>query len=178
MVEYPYHCRHVHPILLLTLAFLNGLIYSSPLRFDAFWCGDGVVGPSETRDRDKNFVVASVSIGSISFRLLEHQAQHQYQHHVGGSGLKREEDEDVEVKEVKEGGTVEDDDEEPQSISVPVHGLGTVNVRSTPTSRRERGGNRWGFFWVDSERLVEELSKEEGNVNGWMDLSCYYRVWL
>lgn len=115
----------------------------SPLRFNAFWCGAGVVGPSETRDKDANFVVASVSIGSVSFRLLEHQAQQQHQHHVGGSGLKREEDE---ADEVKEGKTVEDDDEEPQSISVPVHGLGTVSVRSTPTSRWVRGRNGWGFL--------------------------------
>lgn len=66
--------------------------------------------------------------------------------------------EDGEVDEVKEGKTTEDDDEEPQSISVPVHGLGTVSVRSTPTSRRVRGRSRWGFFRVGGDRLVEEWS--------------------
>lgn len=63
------------------------------------------------------FVVVSTSVGSVSLSLLEHQPQ------AGGKG---------EVDEETEAATVE----EPVSISVPVHGLGTVSVSSVPVAPR------------------------------------------
>ena len=65
------------------------------------------------------FVVASASVGSVSLSLLEHQEQQ------AGWGA-----------ETKEGEECAAEDEEPESISVPVHGLGTVNVLSAPVSAR------------------------------------------
>lgn len=70
----------------------------------------------ESRDRDTNFAVVSVSVSRVSLRLLEHQPQ------AGGDG---------EVGEEEEGAQ-----DEPESISVPVHGLGTVNILSAPVSSR------------------------------------------
>ncbi len=75
--------------------------------------------PFEPRGSDANFVVASASVGSVSLSLLEHQEQQ------AGRG--------VETKEREECAA---EDEEPESISVPVHGLGTVNVLSAPVSAR------------------------------------------
>lgn len=69
----------------------------------------------DDRNRDANFVVVSASVASISLSLLEHQAQSRF------------EDETPE-----EAGT----EEEPESISVPVHGLGTVNILSVPVETR------------------------------------------
>lgn len=73
----------------------------------------------ESRDCDANFVVTSLFIGSVSLSLLEHQEQ------AAGGGL--------EMGEVEEEAV---EDEETESISVPVHGLGTVSVRSAPVSAR------------------------------------------
>lgn len=64
-------------------------------------------------------MVASASFGSVSLSLLEHQGQ---QARTG-----------VETKEREECAA---ENEEPESISVPVHGLGTVNVLSAPVSAR------------------------------------------
>lgn len=62
-------------------------------------------------------------VGSVSFRLLEHQAK------ARGDGEAKE-DEEAAVSE-----------EEPESIFVPVHGLGTVSVISAPVSaRRDKEG--------------------------------------
>ncbi|CAM9091454.1 unnamed protein product [Hapterophycus canaliculatus] len=77
----------------------------------------------ESRDFDMKFVVASASIGSVSLRLLEHQEQ------TPGEGPGRREEEE-------ERSGVED--EEPESISVPVHGLGTVSILSAPVSTRKQ----------------------------------------
>lgn len=76
--------------------------------------------PFESREYDAKFVVASASIGSVSLRLLEHQEQ------TAGRGTETEDGEECRAAE----------DEEPESISVPVHGLGTVNVLSTPVGTR------------------------------------------
>lgn len=73
----------------------------------------------ESRECDANFVVTSLSIGSVSLSLLEHQEQ------TTGGGL--------EMGEVEEEAI---EDEETESISVPVHGIGTVSVRSAPVSAR------------------------------------------
>lgn len=70
-----------------------------------------------------NFVVASASVGSVSLRLLEHQEQTP----VDGNEKKEGEEEE------ECSGTGE---EEPESISVPVHGLGTVSILSAPVSTR------------------------------------------
>lgn len=65
--------------------------------------------------------MASSSIGSVSLRLLEHQARHEDKDREG----KAEEDDEAAM-----------DDDEPESISVPVHGLGTVSVSSVPVGTR------------------------------------------
>lgn len=67
------------------------------------------------------FVVASASVGSVSLRLLEHQEQT-----AGEDPARKEEEEECSGAE----------DEEPESISVPVHGLGTVSILSAPVSTR------------------------------------------
>lgn len=64
------------------------------------------------------FAVVSASVGSVSLSLLEHQPQR------GESG---------EAEEDKREATTA---EEPESISVPVHGLGTVSIRSVPVTLR------------------------------------------
>lgn len=70
----------------------------------------------ESRDRDTSFAVVSVSVSRVSLRLLEHQPQ-------------------AEGDDGKVGGE-EGAEGEPESISVPVHGLGTVNILSAPVSAR------------------------------------------
>ncbi|CAM9524405.1 unnamed protein product [Scytosiphon promiscuus] len=90
--------------------------------------GDGTLGRSgsgtfDSREFDMKFVVASASVGSVSLRLLEHQEQ------TPGEGSARKEGEE-------ECSAAED--EEPESISVPVHGLGTVSVISAPVSARKQ----------------------------------------
>lgn len=69
----------------------------------------------ESRDRDKIFAVVSVSVSRVSLRLLEHQPQ------AEGDGKVGQE---------------EGAEDEPESISVPVHGLGTVSILSAPVSAR------------------------------------------
>lgn len=76
--------------------------------------------PFESREYNAKFVVASASISNVSLRLLEHQEQ------TAGRRAEAEAGEECSAAE----------DEEPQSISVPVHGLGTVSVLSTPISTR------------------------------------------
>lgn len=63
------------------------------------------------------FVVASTSVRSVELRLLTHHAR------MG---------EDFDEKDSEEAAA----DDEPESISVPVHGLGTVSVLSAPVSAR------------------------------------------
>ncbi|CAM9544192.1 unnamed protein product, partial [Ectocarpus fasciculatus] len=85
--------------------------------------GTSSPAPFESREYHTKFVVASASVGSVSLRLLEHQEQPAH-------------------AETKEKGEEEEcnspEDEEPLSISVPVHGLGTVSVFSTPVSARKQ----------------------------------------
>lgn len=76
--------------------------------------------PFGSREFDVKFVVASASVGSVSLRLLEHQEQ------TVGREPEAEEGEECRAPE----------DEEPESISVPVHGIGTVSILSTPVGTR------------------------------------------
>lgn len=64
------------------------------------------------------FVVASASIRSVQLHLLTH-----HEREGGDFGEK---------KDVEEAAA----DDEPESISVPVHGLGNVSVLSAPVSAR------------------------------------------
>lgn len=98
-----------HPFLLAALSVV--VMYSCVL--------NSLSVSVESRECDANFVVASLFIDSVSLSLLEHQEQ------TAGAVL--------DVGQVEEEAA---DDEEPQSISVPVHGLGTVSVRSAPVSAR------------------------------------------
>lgn len=100
----------------------------------------------ESRESDTNFVVASLSIGSVSLSLLEHQEQA-----AGG---------ELELREVEEEAV---EDEEAESISVPVHGLGTVSVRSAPVSARYDAAQAiWCMYRTAKARV---------------SLSQYYDVW-
>ncbi|CBN76641.1 conserved unknown protein [Ectocarpus siliculosus] len=85
--------------------------------------GTSSPAPFESREDHTKFVVASASVGSVSLRLLEHQEQPAH-----AKPKEREEEEECNSPE----------DEEPLSISVPVHGLGTVSVFSTPVSARKQ----------------------------------------
>lgn len=77
-----------------------------------------ILAPFESRDRDAFFVVASTSVRSVDLRLLTHHA--------------REGEDFGEKKDDEEAAA----DDEPESISVPVHGLGTVSILSAPVSAR------------------------------------------
>ncbi|CAN0117440.1 unnamed protein product, partial [Ectocarpus sp. 12 AP-2014] len=85
--------------------------------------GTSSPAPFESREYHTKFVVASASVGSVSLRLLEHQEQPAH-----AEPKERGEEEECNSPE----------DEEPLSISVPVHGLGTVSVLSTPVSARKQ----------------------------------------
>ncbi|CAN0494343.1 unnamed protein product, partial [Ectocarpus sp. 8 AP-2014] len=85
--------------------------------------GTSSPAPFESREYHTKFVVASASVGSVSLRLLEHQEQPAH-----AEQKERGEEEECNSPE----------DEEPLSISVPVHGLGTVSVFSTPVSARKQ----------------------------------------
>ncbi|CAN0521094.1 unnamed protein product, partial [Ectocarpus sp. 12 AP-2014] len=85
--------------------------------------GTSSPAPFESREYHTKFVVASASVGSVSLRLLEHQEQPAH-----AEPKERGEEEECNSPE----------DEEPLSISVPVHGLGTVSVFSTPVSARKQ----------------------------------------
>lgn len=68
---------------------------------------------ADDRERDSKLVVVSLSVSSLSLSLLEHQ-----------------------IHRCPEGEVVETASEEVESIAVPVHGLGTVSVLSSPTGTR------------------------------------------